>query len=137
VSSLILNHLQEVQERFGLNQPSAPSRGNLVPNPGIDEIVSMCYSFQDSRHDVVGSRKIRSGKIVVENDSLHPRRLRNFELDVVPTELELINRVIDIIVDLDPDIVVGWEIQAASWGYLNARGLQYGSSPISVIPETG
>jgi DNA polymerase zeta len=115
-------------EPFRFNYSSAPSRGNSVPDPGVDEIVSICYSFQDSRHDGVGSHQIRPGKIVVENDRLHPRRLRNFELDVVPTELELINRVIDIVVDLDPDVVVGWEIQAASWGYLNARGLQYGSS---------
>jgi DNA polymerase zeta len=31
------------------------------------------------------------------------------------------------VVDLDPDIIAGWEIQNSSWGYLGARGSQYGS----------
>jgi DNA polymerase zeta len=49
---------------------------------------------------------------------------------IVSTELDLLNHVADIVVDLDPDILVGWEIQTASWGYLNARGRQYGPSPL-------
>ena len=111
---------------------SAPSRGNLVPDPGIDEIVSVFYSFQGAHHSLADHDRFHMGRIVVENDNLNPRRLRDYQLDVVPTELELINRIIDIIVDLDPDVVVGWEIQAASWGYLNARGLHYGPSVLQV-----
>jgi DNA polymerase zeta len=64
--------------------------------------------------------------VVVQTAQLEQRRLRGFELDVVPDELELINRIVDIIVDLDPDIIVGWEVQTGSWGYLNARGRSYG-----------
>jgi DNA polymerase zeta len=50
-------------------------------------------------------------------------------VEVVDTELELLNKIVDVVVDLDPDIITGWEVQAASWGYLNFRGQQYGQSP--------
>jgi DNA polymerase zeta len=38
----------------------------------------------------------------------------------------LLNKVIDTIVELDPDIITGWEIQKASWGYVSSRGQTYG-----------
>ena len=38
----------------------------------------------------------------------------------------MINRLIDVVNELDPDIVTGWEVQAASWGYLSARASTYG-----------
>jgi DNA polymerase zeta len=64
--------------------------------------------------------------VAVESSQLNPRRLRNLELEMVPNELELINRVVDIIIEIDPDIIAGWETQSASWGYLAGRGKQYG-----------
>ena len=42
-------------------------------------------------------------------------------------ELDLFNRLIDLIIEIDPDILTGWEVQAGSWGYLEARGQTYGS----------
>lgn len=63
---------------------------------------------------------------VVENVQLDRRRLRDYHLDTVSSELELLNFVIDLVNDLDPDIIVGWELQKASWGYLNARAATYG-----------
>lgn len=33
----------------------------------------------------------------------------------------------DIVIELDPDIVVGWEVQTASWGYMSIRGRHFGS----------
>lgn len=47
--------------------------------------------------------------------------------EVVPSELDLLNRLIDVIVEIDPDILAGWEVQAASWGYLSARANIYGT----------
>ena len=64
------------------------------------------------------------------NDYTDPRRLRDHPIETVDTELELLNRVTDIIVELDPDILAGWEIQSASWGYCDARGRAYGVSTV-------
>jgi DNA polymerase zeta len=101
----------------------APSRGNRVPDPTLDKIAAIFYAFQISNNcDSVP----RAGVIVVDNDFLDPKRLRDTGSEVVESEVELINRMVDVVVDLDPDVVVGWEIQNASWGYLNARSLSYG-----------
>ena len=47
-------------------------------------------------------------------------------MNLVASELDLLNAVIDIVLDLDPDILVGWEVQTASWGYFKARAVTYG-----------
>ena len=52
--------------------------------------------------------------------------MRDSEIDVVETEAELLNTFVDRVLDLDPDIICGWEIQSASWGYLAARGRHLG-----------
>ncbi|KAI0778186.1 hypothetical protein BD413DRAFT_507367 [Trametes elegans] len=107
----------------------APSKGDNVADPGEDEIVTVCYALHSSGqtdHDTTGTFTCESGIIAVESDQLNARRLRSLKAEFVDNELDLINRLIDIVVDMDPDIVSGWEVQAASWGYLAARGRTYG-----------
>ncbi|KAI0793498.1 hypothetical protein C8Q75DRAFT_565280 [Abortiporus biennis] len=106
----------------------APAKDGKVPNPDEDEIVAVFWSFLDTNAHSSDDRPFtcQSGIVVVENGQLNERRLRNWKLDVVESELDVLNRVIDIVHELDPDILVGWEVQAASWGYLSARGRGYG-----------
>lgn len=94
-----------------------------MPDASQDEIAVIFYALGD---DSCHSEQLGQGILVVQNPQLDARRLRDYSLEVLSDELELINRLIDIIVDLDPDILVGWEVQAASWGYFNLRGSQYG-----------
>ncbi len=63
----------------------------------------------------------------MHNSCLEARKLRDWNIDVAETELDVINRLIDIVNELDPDIVTGWEVQVASWGYLSARANTYGA----------
>ncbi|KAJ6575123.1 hypothetical protein B0H19DRAFT_1127258 [Mycena capillaripes] len=91
-----------------------------APAPELDEIVAAFYSFQDI------DSTVSSGTIVVDTSSVRNLGTRNSEINVVSTELDLLNHIVDMVVDLDPDIVIGWEIQSASWGYLSERGRQYG-----------
>jgi DNA polymerase zeta len=79
-------------------------------------------------HHVSGTDIVQSGTVVRQTPTLDSNRLRYLHLDVVSTELELLNRVVDIVVDIDPDILVGWEVQRSSWGYAEARAKQYGFS---------
>ena len=65
--------------------------------------------------------------MAVRNVQLNPRRIREHPLDLVDTELDLMNRLSDIVLELDPDILTGWEVQHASWGYLNSRAKQFGT----------
>lgn len=98
-----------------------PTSGDKAPAPETDEIFAVFYA-----HHVSGTDIVQSGTVVRQSPTLDSNRLRYLHLDVVSTELELLNRVVDIVVDIDPDILVGWEVQRSSWGYAEARGKQYG-----------
>ncbi|TBU65073.1 hypothetical protein BD310DRAFT_944016 [Dichomitus squalens] len=104
----------------------APSKDDHLPDPNDDEVAAVFYSFQSHDRDAVEPFTCDSGIIVVNSDQLNPRRLRNVKAEFVDSELDLLNRLIDVILDLDPDVLSGWEVQAASWGYLSARGRNYG-----------
>lgn len=104
-----------------------------MPDANQNEIVALFYAIGN---DNLHSGLLDQGILVVQNPQLDPRRLRGYSVEVLSDELELINRVIDIIVDLDPDILVGWEVQAASWGYLSSRGFQYGRTLASLRCRT-
>ncbi|KAJ6604659.1 hypothetical protein DFH09DRAFT_1242601 [Mycena vulgaris] len=92
-----------------------------APDREVDEIVAGFYSFEGANSDTCFS-----GMVIVDENLIPKPSLENRKIDAVATELDLLNQVVDIVVHLDPDIVVGWEIQASSWGYLNERGHQYG-----------
>lgn len=95
-----------------------------LPDPEEDAIVALFYSFQSSED----SPRVE-GIIVIESGYLDPNRIRNFKTEKVRDEIELLNTIIDTVVDLDPDILVGWEVQGSSWSYLAARGDTHGNSP--------
>ena len=104
---------------------TAPSRGKLVPDPRVDPLVAIFYSFQDSDAEPILSG-LRKGVIIVGNALLDNRALRDIPIQAVATELDLLDAVVDLVLDLDPDIISGWEVQSSSWGYLGARGQQHG-----------
>lgn len=109
----------------------AATQDGRFPDPNVDEIVAIFYAYQESSNHEETGDVYQSGVVAVHNDRADPRRLRNHQIEAVDTELELLNRVTDIIVESDPDILAGWEIQNASWGYCEARGKTYGMSAIS------
>jgi len=48
-------------------------------------------------------------------------------IDEENSELDLINRLTDIVREQDPDILAGYEVQSSSWGYVIERArIQYG-----------
>jgi len=98
-----------------------PAREEHAPDPDVDEIIAVFYTFKYFEGGAP-----QSGIVIIQDARLEQQRLRDVQLEIVPSEFELINKVVDIVVNLDPDILVGWEVQRASWGYLNARGQQYG-----------
>ncbi|KAJ7254103.1 hypothetical protein B0H12DRAFT_1115984 [Mycena haematopus] len=98
-----------------------------TPNPELDEISAIFYSVQ------YDDSALCSTTVVVDTPLVQKLTLRHSEMKIVPTELDLLNHIIDIVVDLDPDIIVGWEIQAASWGYLSERARQYGLDIVDLI----
>lgn len=97
------------------------TREEQVPDPAIDKIVAVFYTYKGFEGSIP-----QSGLVIIKDPQLEQQRLRDVQVEVVASELELMNKVVDIVVELDPDILVGWEVQRASWGYLNVRGQHYG-----------
>jgi DNA polymerase zeta len=104
----------------------AASRDGRFPDPNVDEIIAVFYAYRESSDYDGSGDGCQSGLVAVHSDRTDPKRLRDHPIEAVDTELELLNRITDIIVEFDPDILVGWEIQTASWGYCDARGKTYG-----------
>ncbi|KAL1738666.1 ribonuclease H-like domain-containing protein, partial [Schizophyllum fasciatum] len=98
-----------------------PTRGHLLPSASEDPIAAVLYCYQ--RED---GQRTPVEILVVDGPQVRPERLRDLRIRCVDTELDLLNAVVDTVVDLDPDIIAGWEAQTQSWGYLVARGNDYG-----------
>ncbi|TRM66323.1 hypothetical protein BD626DRAFT_613855 [Schizophyllum amplum] len=98
-----------------------PTRGHLVPDSAEDPIAAVFYCQQEAN----GARSPLH-ILAVDAPQIRPERLRGLGIQCVDTELDLLNQVVDVVVDLDPDIIAGWEAQTQSWGYLVARGNEYG-----------
>lgn len=99
----------------------------------MDEVAAVFYSYKDDPHlDDDESFSRVAGVILVENSRFNTHRFRSMPLEIVSSELDLLNHLIDVVVDINPDILVGWEVQAASWGYLSARADTYGTEHLEV-----
>ncbi|CAE7105599.1 unnamed protein product, partial [Rhizoctonia solani] len=100
------------------------SRGDLFPNPAEDGITCLFYSHSESGGDAEDRVDYQSGCIVVCPDQPHsidPRWIPGYKIEIVSTELDLLNALIDLVREFDPDILAGWQVQTASWGYIDAR----------------
>lgn len=103
----------------------ALSDGGRQPIPQEDEIAIVFFAFQGD-HGIDDVLEVKHSIVAVESEHLEPKRLRGHQIEIISSELELLHRIVDIVIDLDPDILCGWEVQVSSWGYLQARGAVYG-----------
>ncbi|KAF2643343.1 hypothetical protein P280DRAFT_539338 [Massarina eburnea CBS 473.64] len=100
----------------------ANSRGTLVPDPAEDEIQSIFWCIQGAENAVDDAPSL--GIICLSDGDGIARRIArqvSAEVEYEEDELDLINRVVDIVRYLDPDIMTGYEVHNSSWGYLIER----------------
>ena len=103
------------------------SRGVLSPNPEEDEIscVFWCIQSEDEDLDPNGNIPgVHVGMVYHEEGDVPETKIvraLRIETDQQTTELDLINRVVDIVRFYDPDIITGYEVHNNSWGYLIER----------------
>lgn len=50
--------------------------------------------------------------------------MTDVEVTYVSSEVELIEKLIQLVRQVDPDFLIGYEITMASWGYLTERAAQ-------------
>jgi DNA polymerase zeta len=98
------------------------SRGSLVPDPAEDEIQCIFWSMQGEENATTD--RPRAGILCFsDEDGIAVRIAKQVpvEVEYEEDELDLINRVVDIVRQFDPDILTGYEVHNGSWGYLIER----------------
>jgi DNA polymerase zeta len=100
------------------------SRGSLVPDPAEDEIQCVFWSVQGEENTITD--RSRNGILCLsddDDDGLAVRVAKQVSVEVTyeEDELDLINRLVDIVRQFDPDILTGYEVHNSSWGYLIER----------------
>lgn len=103
------------------------TRGNLVPNPEQDSIECIVWCIQTDDEDLVVNGVNEGTHIGVlalaEVSGLAHQISQQYgvEIDEESSELDLLNRMVDIVRQYDPDILTGYEVHGGSWGYMIER----------------
>ncbi|OQO00746.1 hypothetical protein B0A48_13237 [Cryoendolithus antarcticus] len=105
------------------------SRADLAPDPERDEISMVVWSIADEQME--DESKLGILLVAKPGDDSIADRVRSVvgasvQVDEEDDELNLLNRMVDIVRLHDPDILTGYEVHNSSWGYLIERArLQY------------
>ena len=103
------------------------TRGNMVPNPEQDEIGCVFWCLQSDEEDLEVnsiSEGTHVGVLALSDTGGLAHRISQhtgMEVEEENSELDLINRMVDIVRGYDPDILTGFEVHGGSWGYLIER----------------
>lgn len=100
------------------------SRGDLAPDPEKDEINVVMWCIADEQMDT--GTKLGALVLVKDEGDEVAEKIRHIvgndvQIDSEDNELDLINRMVDIVREYDPDILTGYEVHNNSWGYLIER----------------
>ena len=103
------------------------TRGNLMPNPEHDEIecIFWCLQSDEENLEVNGTNEGTHVGILalsdIEGMAQGISQQTGVEVEGEISELDLINRMVDIVRGQDPDILAGYEVHGGSWGYIIER----------------
>lgn len=104
----------------------AKSRHQLLPDPEKDEMTAIFFCYQNEDEtlpDTTSHTGYYAGYAIVDSPQTRDGRakLDGIPCTVVDSELDLVNWLIDLVKGWDPDVLAGWELHNASWGYVTAR----------------
>ncbi|CAG8922284.1 unnamed protein product [Penicillium salamii] len=103
------------------------TRGTLFPNPEEDEITCMFWCIQSEDEEVEVNSHLPGVHVGMvyhgEGERPEAKITKTLKMDVEhePSELDLINRLVDLVRYHDPDVITGYEVHNASWGYVIER----------------
>ena len=103
------------------------TRANLAPDPEHDEIscVFWCLKSDDEAFEVNGINEgTHLGVLALSEEGGLAHQISKHttaEVEEESSELDLINRMVDIVRNYDPDILAGYEVHGGSWGYIIER----------------
>ncbi|KAK5019573.1 DNA polymerase zeta [Cryomyces antarcticus] len=103
------------------------TRGDLAPDPAEDAIACIFWCIQTNDEDLDSNGRIKGthvGILALSEPGGLAQKIRkqvSVEVEEEDNELDLLNRMIDIVRAHDPDILTGYEVHNSSWGYLMER----------------
>ncbi|CAG0884565.1 unnamed protein product [Cyprideis torosa] len=112
------------------------SRRSLLPDPRFDQVLAVFYAISNDYEPLSAVPELIQGAIILDpngcNDpaiqtSHRPSNLMqrtgmsSFNVRSAYDEVELLQGVADIVQYADPDILIGYEVEKNSWGYLIER----------------
>ncbi|KAL6255967.1 hypothetical protein P5V15_013204 [Pogonomyrmex californicus] len=107
------------------------TREDLLPDPQHDSITALFYAiYNDAPTDASG--QIDHGAIIVNPNSISARLNKIHSASAmcpilyVASEQDVFNSLIKLIEQHNPDILLGWEVDALSWGYVFQRAFYLG-----------
>ena len=124
-----LRGVNEVDEYYHLTLYSVEifvsTRQELLPDPEFDSVTCVVYSVchEGPTKNFIGLLAVDPMSAADPQNNLLSKRGCNFpgEMTIVQTEHELFDALIDSVRQVDPDILVGYETQRSSWGFLCRR----------------
>lgn len=97
------------------------ARGQLLPDPQVDAVCALFYTLDWELGG--GRRETLNGLMLVDSSSLPFSRygLTIDRHEKVENEQQLFDSLLALVDRFDPDILLGYEVQKQSWGYLLQR----------------
>lgn len=112
----------------------AESRGDLRPDPQFDAINVIILVLQEDDESTFDTH------ILLRCDSVHVAKdldaVSESKLFAFTKELELLNHFVKVIRASDPDVLMGWDVQSGSLGFLAERAAHLGISLLNNISRT-
>ncbi|KAL8136319.1 hypothetical protein V2J09_002320 [Rumex salicifolius] len=113
----------------------AESRGDLQPHPQFDAINIVSIAIQDD-----SSSRLDTHLLLRDvNKSCSTRDadgISGFEVKFFSEERDLLDYFVKITCSFDPDILIGWDVQGSSLGFLAERALHLGLNLLNKISRT-
>lgn len=98
------------------------TRGNFVPDPAEDPVAAVFWCIQADDDETDDGLKLGIVALSAEDGiASNIARQVSCTVEYEEDELDLINRMVDIVRAYDPDILTGYEVHNTSWGYLIER----------------
>ncbi|KAL2730715.1 DNA polymerase zeta catalytic subunit isoform X5 [Vespula squamosa] len=109
------------------------TREDFIPDPQHDPIEAIFYAIQNDVPISSNVKQMEYGTIVVRSSNKESAGFINSHIPLIPnliqyveSEEDLLNNLVTLIRRCDPDILIGWEVEVSSWGYIFQRASHIG-----------
>ncbi|XP_015117259.1 uncharacterized protein LOC107041289 [Diachasma alloeum] len=118
------------------------TRGDLLPDPDHDPVSAIFYAIQCDVPPESPMKSLAHGVIAVAPEGSTKMGYTYgtevpLDITLVPDESSLFEAFVKLVIERDPEVFIGWELEALSWGYIFQRATTFGvnlNKRISRIP---